>query len=337
VVQSSNVRLVFIAGQLLIGIMIIFMILFILNFVFGLVEIERVPAGWKIIRPPNEVSSIAIDNETIWTGGKDGVILIDRKTGQRIPLAAGAPKFGYVRGLLKDRQGAIWVAHDAGLALYFQGNWTTYDQQVGRAASLLEDRNGTIWIGTDNRILLFNGTHWRTLNPPGFTISSVDVLFQDRNGEVWIGSSSPTNAGLYSFNGSIWRSYTVKNGLPHNSIRMIAQDREGALWVATGFASQGGAARFKNGVWTNLTRKDGLAGESTRSVFEDQLGRLWFGSEYDGIAVLDNDSLRILKKQDGLAGNEVKAIVQDQDGIYWMGTEGGLSQINNINFSCGCN
>ncbi len=72
----------------------------------------------------------------------------------------------------------------------------------------------------------------------------------------------------------------------------------------------------------------GLPGESTRSVFLDTRGRIWFGSEYDGIAVRDDSTWKILTEKEGLAGNEVKTMVQDNEGVYWLGTNGGLSRIS---------
>ena len=69
------------AGQLLAGILVIVIIILILQNLLGYVQVQSAPPGWQIIRPPHEVSTLIIVNDTVWTGGKEGVILIDRQLG----------------------------------------------------------------------------------------------------------------------------------------------------------------------------------------------------------------------------------------------------------------
>ena len=100
--------------------------------------------------------------------------------------------------------------------------------------------------------------------------------------------------------------------------------------MATGFSSRGGAAVLRHGVFTSLLKKDGLAGDKVRSVFADRAGRLWFGAEYDGVAISEERTWRIIGPQDGLSGKEVKAILEDIYGTYWLGTDGGLTRIDSF-------
>src|SRR5512136_986252 len=111
------------AGHLIAGILVIVVIVVILQNLLGFVQVQSAPAGWQIIRPPQEVSTLIIENDTVWTGGKDGVIVIGRSTGKPIGTPASAPSFGYVRQIFRDRDGWIWVGHDGGLARYRNGSW----------------------------------------------------------------------------------------------------------------------------------------------------------------------------------------------------------------------
>ena len=56
-------------------------IILILQNLLGYVQVQSAPPGWQILRPPHEVSTLIIVNDTVWTGGKEGVILIDRTLG----------------------------------------------------------------------------------------------------------------------------------------------------------------------------------------------------------------------------------------------------------------
>jgi ligand-binding sensor domain-containing protein len=321
------------AGQLAGGILIIVIIIVILQNLLGFVQVQTAPPGWQIIRPPNEVSTLVIVNDTIWTGGKDGVLLIDRKTGVRTGIPGIVPSFGYVRQIFRDRTGGIWVAHDGGLARYRDGSWQVIapapEVSFTKVLSLAEQQDGTMVVGTDTDIMAYRDGSWTSLVRTGDpSIACADILLTDLDANLWVGCGLPTHGGLYRLNGTSWSSFSISDGLPHLSVRGMTRSRDGAIWVATGFSRHGGAARYAAGKWTNFTVGDGLAGESTRSVYEDDTGRMWIGSEYDGIAVGNPGSWRILTGKDGLAGYEVKAVSQDPEGTFWLGTNSGLNRVD---------
>lgn len=321
------------AGQLIAGILIILLIIVILQNLLGFVQVNTAPPGWQIIRPPNEVSTLIVVNDTIWTGGKDGIILIDSRTGTRKTLPGNPPSFGYVRQVFRDRNGVIWVGHDGGLTVFRNGSWQVIapsaEVPFSKVLSIAQRQDGSITIGTDTDVFTLRQGIWASVlrnNPP--QVACAEVLLVDREDNLWIGCGLPTRGGLYRLNGTSWSSYSISNGLPHLSVRGMTQARDGTIWVATGFSRHGGAAVYRQGTWSNLTVSNGLAGESTRSVFEDAAGRMWIGSEYDGIAAGTPGSWRIYTEKDGLAGYEVKIMAQDSDGTYWLGTNSGLSRVD---------
>ena len=315
------------------GILIVVAAILVAGFLLSHAQMLSTPAGFTIIRPPDEVSTILIVGDTVWTGGKGGVILFDRISRSRQLLPPGAPEFGYVRGIAKDPEGSIWIAHDGGLARFSHNAWTDFDTQSGapfsKALSVISQEDGSIWVGTEGKIVQYSkGTWIEIVLPPSITLASADVLFFDSSGNLWIGCGSPAHGGLFRYDGRNWTVYGLGNGLPHPVVRDVTESADGAIWVATGFSGQGGAARYSGGKWTAFTTADGLAGPSTRSVHEDRTGRMWIGSEYDGVLLRNKMADRILTRKDGLAGNEVKVVREDREGTFWIGTEGGLSVIN---------
>ena len=290
------------------------------------------PAGWQIIRPPNEATALVEHGQTIWAGGRAGLWAVDRLSGEVLEMPAGSPDFRRIRDLLVDEQQRLWIAHQDGLTRFDGTTWEQVrpagEHLAGPVYALLLDQAGRLWVGGVQGATVYDGQEWLAYTTAdGLSTPAVSFIFQDQDGLMWFGSDSAEEGGLSSFDGREWRGYTVADGLAHNSINMIIQDRQGALWFATGFGSQGGASRLIDGNWESWTVADGLAGGKTRSIYEDDEGRLWFGSEYDGMAVFDGASFQLYTPQDGLAGWEVKQMIQDTEGIYWLGTENGLSRI----------
>jgi len=88
-------------------------------------------AGWQTIRPPHEVSCLALQGNRLWAGGQDGLVCLNTATGMvlaenRIPVLQG------VRALWADADGTLWIGHENGLGLLnFQGyrNYTVKDGQ----------------------------------------------------------------------------------------------------------------------------------------------------------------------------------------------------------------
>jgi ligand-binding sensor domain-containing protein len=289
------------------------------------------PEGWTVIRPPHEVTCLMVVGDQIWGGGRDGLFACQRSDGEPLALPEPATELSYVSTLLRDRHGTIWIGCAQGLVCHDQGAWQIRSEHqgepLGPVLSLLETRDGRLLIGRKGGYLVLSRDRQALGAGPEIGISSVDTMYQDQDGVLWLGCASPTHGCLLSFDGTAWRTYSAGREVPHPAVNMITRDRHGTLWVATGFANRGGAARLSNGVWSWLTRSDGLAGEKVRSIAEDRLGRLWFGSEYDGVAILDQDRWTVIPPRTGLAGREVKVVVQDADGVYWFGTDGGLTRI----------
>lgn len=318
------------AVQLALGVLIVVAAILVLLGTLDLVARDRLPEGWEIIRPPDEVTCLLVREDRVWTGGANGLVVLNSTTLRPVPLPA-VPRFGHVRALTEDPRGSVWIAHDHGLARFFRERWEECRDGSGQpfasSSSVMVDREGAVWVGTSQRLMVGDGSNWTVVEPPGgWQMESVDLLFQDRDGTLWMGSSSVRMGGLYSLNGSTWRHFTLADGLPHQTIRSVAQGRDGTLWIGAGYAAFGGLAEVHNGTWTSWSTADGLAGDNTRSVFEDSHGRLWIGSEYDGLVILDGKERHRYTDRDGLAGSEVKVVVEDS-GVFWVGTSGGLSRI----------
>lgn len=296
----------------------------------GGVKLETV-----IIRPPREVSALAVSGDTVWAGGQDGVYRIDRLTGTVEEKLAGGPPMEYVKALLVDNQGLLWIAHFQGLTCYDGKEFITYNENNGlpdrRVNSLMLDRAGRLWAGTWGGAACREGGSWRVITrQDGLADDMVNVILEDRNGGLWFGSYVAPRGGLSYFDGSRWSVFTTRDVLPHNGVCELMEDNVGRVWAGTGFYDQGGAAYCTltdggPGDWQVLRKSDGLAGEKVRSIFQDRDGVYWIGSEYEGVLRWDGDSRQVLTEREGLSGNEIKDWLQDEDGSFWLASENGVT------------
>jgi len=298
---------------------------------------DRLPEGWDHLDPPGEVCALLQDPlkpDCLWTGGRDGLILVNMKQRCRLPPLPGQPGLERVWTLENDDSGRVWIGSEKGLFLFDVSSrqWLHVGDAAPRGAvhCLLFSRSGFLYAGGPGGLFVFDRFSWKRMEiPEEFRLPSIDVLYEEiPSGRLWAGSSAAPDGGLLSFSAGKWRRHPVGPEIPHPSVNMITRDHRGRLLFATGFASHGGVACLEGDRWKLWESVDELAGKKIRSVFEDSSGRLWFGSEYDGLAILnpEGDWIRI-RPGAGLAGREVKQVLEESPGIYWLGTDRGLSRI----------
>ena len=77
----------------------------------------------------------------------------------------------------------------------------------------------------------------------------------------------------------------------------------------------------------------GQISDYVREVFQDREGVYWFGTNDEGVARFDGESLSYLRVQDGFGGNAVRGIVQGSDSDMWFATDGGVSRLSSGEFT----
>lgn len=79
------------------------------------------------------------------------------------------------------------------------------------------------------------------------------------------------SAKLFAYN-TVFRHFSVNEGLPSSEIYHVIQDSKGYLWVATNV----GVSRFDGKAFKNFDTEDGLPENTIFEVYEDETGRVWF-------------------------------------------------------------
>jgi len=238
----------------------------------------------------------------------------------------------YVRAVLEDQSGNIWLGTRGGVSVYNGESFSHYSVNEGLSNNLvraiLEDQNGNIWLGTGGGgVSVFDGEHFThyTVNE-GLSNNFVASILEDQNGNIWLGTEG---GGVSLFNGESFTHYTVNEGVSNNIIFSIAEDQSGNIWLGTG---GGGVSLFNGESFTHYTVNEGLSNNTVWSVLEDKRGNIWLGTD-GGVSLFNGESFTHYTVNEGLSNNIVFSILEDKRGNIWLGTAGGVSVFNGESFT----
>jgi signal transduction histidine kinase/ligand-binding sensor domain-containing protein/CheY-like chemotaxis protein/AraC-like DNA-binding protein len=185
----------------------------------------------------NDIFSVAKDrNGKLWIGTNGGgVHLLDPATetitrfhNPSIPASKRTiPLNGYIRDILHDRHGRVWVgSHGTGIAVFdpikrtsILLNKTTSNLPSNIVYSILEDKNGNIWVGTAGEgLAMFNARTKKFISygeKEGLASNIVNKVLEDAQGRIWVS----TNQGVSSFDiqSKKFTNYTSYNGIQNKT------------------------------------------------------------------------------------------------------------------------
>jgi ligand-binding sensor domain-containing protein/signal transduction histidine kinase len=241
------------------------------------------PRFYPLPGEPDGIQALSEDDDGALLVGWRGAIqrFIDGKT-QSYPLSGTVGQFR-ATGLLRDRDGGLWIAtSDRGLVHAHRGRTDVLAQSDSLSGenvhTLFEDREGNIWIGTINGLDRFRDFAVATLTP-NQSVSNALVwsVLAATDGSVWLGTLGGLNRwkdGQVTVSGTGSAKADGKlNGLAPNS---LLQDHLGRIWVST----QRGLGYLENDRFIPVTS---VPGGSTLAIGEDNAGNLWIANEHVGL------------------------------------------------------
>ena len=284
---------------------------------------------------PDGALAVAGNRNFVLTRG--GKVLKSLTVGKELPGAR-------IQALLADREGALWIGTNHGLARLADGKLQAFPagDLMGRASvlALFEDREGNLWVGTEtNGLHILRDRRFLTFDTRnGLASDAATTVVEDRTGTLWIGTRgwglnavplSASNISSESFPapGAI-RTYTTRDGLASNVILSLAAAPNGDVWVGT----PDGLNRIHGGGIDSYTLADGLPDDFIRSLLVDDDGSLWIGTRH-GLAHRTNGSggtspIEIYTQGNGLGSDLVGAMARDARGDLWVATLAGLSRLH---------
>lgn len=302
----------------------------------------------------------------IWVATQAGIARFD---GVRFSVfhPANSPEIPgiFVRDLMFDRQGRLWIGTYKGAANYHEGEFRTVDDGFGRdidifqfaesddgeilvasARGLLRERNGVLMhVGNDpeqpvrsvghgrgvtmvggfGEIFRHQDGRWHREALPEDLGSALVGDFAHYDGTWW----AATSKGLLFLDRGEWRRHPLGAERDDLVIEVLYADRDGNFWVG----AAGRLLRLDGRELVEVVADD--APESPSSVLsmaEDHEGNLWLGSRWEGLTRMWNGWVLRYDRPEGLHNSLVWSVARDGDGNIWTGTIDGLAVFRNGRF-----
>lgn len=273
----------------------------------------------------------------------------------------------WVRAIVQDSLGFIWIGTDDGLNRYDGYNFKVYRNNPTDSSSLchnaitslMVDSKGFLWVGTGRGLSIFNPStnkftsyfydenDYKSLNS-----SNIRTFFEDTQGSIYVGTINGLNRveeknGMLEFHRFRTAREPNNTEIFEGTVHQIVEDKWERLWIATqgkkditnqdiGFLS---CFDKNEKTFTHYNENNTqLSSSAVQSLFMDVNENLWVGSIDAGINIIILDekgninSVSTFSNDDkdinSIQHNFVKKIVGDQNGNVWLGTYSGLSSIS---------
>lgn len=275
--------------------------------------------------------SMAVGSKNTLVLGVGGGVKARLSTGDQLPGSR-------IQTVLGDREGALWIGTNGGLARWVAGKVerlpVTDPLANASVLALVEDREGNLWAGTEEGGLhILRDQRFRALGARrGLSSDTTTAVVEDAAGTLWVGTAgggldalSHGGAGPEKI-----KAYTVRSGLPSDVILSLSAATNGDVWVGT----PDGLSRIRGGRVNSFTSADGLPDDFIRSLLADADGSLWIGTRH-GLThwtVTRREPgkgfQQTFTQANGLGSDLVGAMARDQGGDLWVATFAGLSRLH---------
>lgn len=276
------------------------------------------------------------DNGTLWLGMMStGVFQCNLSTSvcNKITISdSGAEDMKYVRALMSDGEGKMWIGTENGLFVYDMASCGAehYKKSMSSGTESISDnavycicksREGIIWIGS-----FFGGVDYVNKKSEYFEYILPDDgkrslagwatshILQDRSGRIWFASEDNGVSILNPADGTF--RYLNKETTPPlngNNVHALAEDRDGNVWIGN----------FVDGL---QKISPDLGGKTGIAVPDNSIYKLYFiGRDslligaMTGVWMMDTRTMECTEiAPDVISGKRVDDIVMDGDGKLWF-------------------
>lgn len=150
----------------------------------------------------------------------------------KVDLSDIATTGSYIRKLLEDTKGRLWIGTSVGLYQYNPKHQkrTILCDTIGQVTAMAETSNGELWVCTNDKGLYKVQSDNSLLHYPSRQSFSSIAITTD--GMLWMGTEE---GGVCAFNprDSKWQDYTAACGMNGDQVNQIAADAFNHLWIDT--------------------------------------------------------------------------------------------------------
>jgi ligand-binding sensor domain-containing protein/signal transduction histidine kinase len=248
---------------------------------------------------------------SLWIGTEGGGLLHLRENSVKTYSVPQGLTDGFVRSVLEDSQGTVWVGTDNGLFQVDGDHVKRIEVAEGMGSlavhEIAEDREGRIWVGGSRLLAIEAGqVHFYSL-PGSYSSNRVKTILQSSDGSIWVG----TVGGLERLISGRFQRVSELKG----TVRALKQTSDGTLWIGT---IGNGLWTYKDGLFSHL---DGLLPSNTvLKIFEDDSHQVWIGLQ-DGLVRLSKTPVRVIPLPGG-SDADFGTISSNGDGTLWAVASG---------------
>lgn len=281
-----------------------------------------------------DARNLTLDSKgNIWVATDSALFRFDANGLRAFRQQQGLPSDD-VRATAEDRDGNIWAATAAGIAviegdrvsslnLFLQARAISADTQIIEAGvySVLADRSGKVWLATDKGAAFFDGNRIIVPTIPAARGGAVRAMAEDRMGRIWMALGE---GGTVLYDPARQESQLIAS-LERNRVAALLTGREGEIWLAT----DDGAVKADFYGFVNFTSSRGLPDNDVRSIVErpdnSSQSSLLFATAA-GVSRIENE--RFVPLEGFRASTSVRAVAFDRSGALWLATDRGAARLS---------
>lgn len=273
----------------------------------------EVPAAVQPLLAQSIFTLTSSRDGSLWAGTEGGGLLRIQSFGINVYSTREGITDGFVRKVIQDSRGYLWVGTDDGL--FRCKNPKAHSAQFERVDegsvapiavhSITEDHTGRVWVGGSRLIAIDPDGAEHEFSLPGvYSQNRVKTLLETRDGRLWVG----TVGGLqYLQNGQFHTVASIRA-----TVRTLLETTDGALWVGT---IGNGAWTLRGNKLTHVSEQGLLPSETVLYLFEDTERQIWIGTQA-GLVRLNETPVRVIALPEG-GDPDFETISGDDKGNVW--------------------
>jgi ligand-binding sensor domain-containing protein/two-component sensor histidine kinase len=291
----------------------------------GSASFHHVELGIEVPGSLTEVGAFAEDREgSLWIGASYGVVrrLPDGRMIRYVP--DGDNHMRFVRALMVDRGGRVWIGHTRGFIIFAPEPQTslTGGRFAQRIMSVSDSSNA---VESSISMPVFPGSSdWFTTTGTRGA-NGVWAIHEFSDGEIMIGT---WGSGVWAVQSGKLRHYTTSHGLSEDSVFSIAEDMDGNRWIG---AKTSGVMKLVRNGFVGFDTADGIPRSDIFSIFRTQsgemcvIGKQWLIGIFDGRRFHTTHlQLPFARDHSPNLGANNHPIIQDHRGEWWAGSGNGV-------------